>query len=290
MLKLQLKKTNTLLLLALTLFFVSCKKKKIVITDEDFQPPVAEFTWNSVPNAPTEVFFTNKSTIADSYRWSFGDGTSSTLANPPKVTYANTGTYEVMLTATYRGKSSIIKKNIVIAADPDQPVARFSYAYKNNKTYPPTTIILTNESVNSNFFEWQINGSTLNSTNPIGTEQMQCGTPGNYVVKLWAIKGGKRSAVFEETITLVADPNPIASFIPDGWITTRKVGEEVVFMNTSKNSDKWEWTFGTNGPPTITDEHAIVKFAAPGNYEVKLVAKKDNLISTPYKVTMKIIP
>ncbi|TKC07460.1 PKD domain-containing protein [Pedobacter frigoris] len=285
-----LKQTNILLPLTFILFCCACKKKKIVITEEEYQAPTVAFTWNTIPDNPNQVYFTNKSTKADSYRWSFGDGTTSTDPNPAKVTYSTPGTYEVMLTAVYRGKSSFVKKSIVIVADTDQPVARFSYAYKDNKTYPPTTIILTNESVNSNFFEWQINGSTVNSTNPIGTEQMQCSTPGNYTVKLFAMKGNKRSVVFEETIAIVADPNPIASFIPDGWISTRKVGEEVVFLNTSKNSNSWEWSFGTNGPTAITDEHAIVKFTNPGTYEVKLVAKRDQLTSAPYKVTMKIIP
>lgn len=283
------KKRGAFLFWLLTLLLFSCEKKKIIVIEEDIQPPIVAFNWSGAQNTPAEIIFNNQTVKADTYRWNFGNGVTSTAREPAKVRYTNAGAYQVSLTASYRGKPAFVKKNIIIVDDPNQPIARFSSAFKDNKSYPPTTVILTNESVNSNSFEWQLNGSTVNSTYDRGTEQMICSTPGKYIVKLWAMKEGKRSAVFEETITVEANPNPIASFIPDGWITTRKAGEEVVFFNTSKNSENWEWTFGNNGPAATTDQHAIVKFATPGNYVVKLIAKKGALPASTYQVTMKII-
>lgn len=288
--RLQWRKLKFRLLSLLVLFLFSCEKKKVTVIIEDTEAPTVAFNWSGGQNAPAEITFNNLTSKADSYRWNFGNGVTSTASQPAVVSYSNAGTYAVSLTATYRGKTAFIKKNIVIVADSEQPVAKFSSAFKDNKSYPPTTVVLTNESVNSDFFEWQINGKTINSTYDRGTEQMVCSTPGKYVVKLWAMKGNKRSAVFEETITVEANPNPIASFIPDGWVTTRKVGEEVIFFNTSKNSDSWEWTFGDNGPKASTDEHAFVRFTAPGTYTVKLIAKKGSLPPGFYQVNMKIIP
>ncbi len=51
------------------------------------------------------VQFTNQSSNADSYLWDFGDGQSSTEANPTHV-YASTGNFPVKLTATNRCKVS----------------------------------------------------------------------------------------------------------------------------------------------------------------------------------------
>lgn len=59
-------------------------------------PPVAGFTY--VLDGMT-VTFTNTSTLADSYNWDFGDGNSSTEANPVH-TYASNGIYYVTLTAS----------------------------------------------------------------------------------------------------------------------------------------------------------------------------------------------
>lgn len=61
--------------------------------------PVADFT--AVPvsgGAPLTVTFTNNSSYATGFLWSFGDGVTSTLVNPAH-TYTETGSYTVTLTA-----------------------------------------------------------------------------------------------------------------------------------------------------------------------------------------------
>jgi gliding motility-associated-like protein len=54
----------------------------------------------AIGSIPLVVSFTNTTAgTNNSYVWSFGDGTGSTLASPTN-TYTNAGTYTVMLTAT----------------------------------------------------------------------------------------------------------------------------------------------------------------------------------------------
>jgi len=64
-------------------------------------PPVAAFTATpTVGTSPLAVQFTSTSTGAPtSYLWEFGDGTTSTVANPSK-TYTSADTYTVSLTVT----------------------------------------------------------------------------------------------------------------------------------------------------------------------------------------------
>src|SRR5688500_17235929 len=67
------------------------------------QSPAASFTFS--PNqgcAPLNVQFTNTSTGAVSYQWTFGNGNSSTLANPSNI-YSLPGNYTVTLTAVSSG-------------------------------------------------------------------------------------------------------------------------------------------------------------------------------------------
>ncbi|RIV25293.1 PKD domain-containing protein [Fibrisoma montanum] len=77
--------------------------------------PVADFSYSPSSNliAPVNMNFTNLSTNASSYRWDFGDGTTSTVANPTKQ-FAKEGTYTVKLTATNANGSSEVSKNVVV--------------------------------------------------------------------------------------------------------------------------------------------------------------------------------
>lgn len=100
-----------------TLLFVACKK-------EETKTPVADFSYSyAYEKVDTfyyrdTVSFTNLSKDADTYLWSFGDGTTSTQESPRKsyqgvaVTDDYT-TFSVTLTASKNGKSSTKTKNIV---------------------------------------------------------------------------------------------------------------------------------------------------------------------------------
>jgi PKD repeat protein len=86
-------------------------------------PPTAAFSATPVSgNAPLEVQFTDASTAGSSpitaYAWSFGDGGTSTEANPSH-TYAQ-GTYTVRLTVTTAdGTDEEVKTALIsVAADP----------------------------------------------------------------------------------------------------------------------------------------------------------------------------
>jgi gliding motility-associated-like protein len=82
--------------------------------------PIASFT--AVPGipsgtlaVPTSVAFTNTSTLADSYLWNFGDGTTSTDQNPIHV-YQTKGNFTVTLTATSQGlcNNSVAKGKLIL--------------------------------------------------------------------------------------------------------------------------------------------------------------------------------
>jgi gliding motility-associated-like protein len=93
--------------LVITQGLCSSDAATFVVNTVDIIPvPVASFTANpSIPSTvyfPNGVTFTNTSTNADSYLWSFGDGTTSTDVNPVHY-YQKKGDYTVTLTATNQG-------------------------------------------------------------------------------------------------------------------------------------------------------------------------------------------
>jgi PKD repeat protein len=83
------------------------------------QIPIAKFLSSIDPAVPTgnSVLFSNQSTGNSlSYLWDFGNGTTSTLQDPPAVAYATTGSYLVKLTVTdtSTAKSSTVTNAILV--------------------------------------------------------------------------------------------------------------------------------------------------------------------------------
>jgi cyclophilin family peptidyl-prolyl cis-trans isomerase len=95
---------KTLLPILLGLLILSCGR------------PMAEF---HAPNekliAPSEVAFENKSKKAESYLWSFGDGTTSEEVAPTHK-YTSSGNYTVELVAKKGNKTNAVKKQVVVDA------------------------------------------------------------------------------------------------------------------------------------------------------------------------------
>lgn len=81
--------------------------------------PIADFTITPpTGTAPLTVSFTNTSTGSiTTWAWDFGDGTTSSVQNPPNKTYGTANTYTVSLTVTDSlGLSSTTTKALVVSA------------------------------------------------------------------------------------------------------------------------------------------------------------------------------
>ena len=84
-------------------------------------PPVADFTATPMNGyAPLEVNFTDESTTASDWLWSFGDGNTSTLQNPTH-TYVTVGTYTVTLTVSNSAGTDSKTKSITVLDAPPVP-------------------------------------------------------------------------------------------------------------------------------------------------------------------------
>jgi PKD repeat protein len=110
--------TRTILLLGFIALigFNACNKD-----DDDPKPenPIASFQYAISETNFFEVTFTNFSQNATSYTWNFGDGETSTEANPVHE-YAEAGTYEVVLTAKNDADASATFSQSIEITDPDE--------------------------------------------------------------------------------------------------------------------------------------------------------------------------
>lgn len=99
--------------------------------------PVADFSFviQRACNSPAmEVSFINASRNSDSYRWDFGDGTTSNEISPSK-TYYNSGDFQVTLTSRRGAASSLLQKELAIADnDGTGPMIALSYKRADNNS------------------------------------------------------------------------------------------------------------------------------------------------------------
>lgn len=88
-------------------------------------PPQAAFTASALTGeAPLNVVFQNQSTgETTSFQWNFGDGRTSTAANP-SIRYSQPGTYTVVLRANGVGGFTQASRDIVVTPDVTQPVVQ----------------------------------------------------------------------------------------------------------------------------------------------------------------------
>ncbi|KAA0255584.1 MAG: PKD domain-containing protein [Acidobacteria bacterium] len=131
--------------------------------------PVAAFTFAPTnPTAGEVVTFSNQSTGATSYAWSFGDGTTSTATSPSK-TYGAAGNYVVNLRAFNTYGSHDVSKTIAVSPPSGSPpTASFTFSPAN-----PTTgqvVSFRNESTGATSYLWNFgDGTTSTATNPTKT-------------------------------------------------------------------------------------------------------------------------
>ncbi|MEM6298476.1 MAG: PKD domain-containing protein [Bacteroidota bacterium] len=91
-------------------------ERTIAVAAPPADAPTADFTFSpDSPETGQTVQFTSTTTNANSLSWDFGDGTSSTDANPTHV-YDNEGSYTVTLTATGDGGTVTAERTISVQA------------------------------------------------------------------------------------------------------------------------------------------------------------------------------
>ncbi len=209
---------------------------------------------------PTKVSFKNLSTSQKpiTYNWDFGDGNTSTEANPV-YTYTNPGNFTVKLTATTSsGCTNSFTEMISIgtvkpdfALPTDECVNRL-LTFTNTSTPLPVSVL------------WDFgDGGTANTPN--STHAFK--NAGTYNVKMVADFGNCKSEIVHPVTIL-------NRATPDFQLATPLIGcslpATVQFKNTSSGAQSYQWLFGDGS--TSTDPNPVHTFTKAGSYNVTLIA------------------
>jgi PKD repeat protein len=184
-------------------------QKLRTVTVSQPAPPVAAFTFSPVsPVAGQQVSFVDQSTgVPTSYLWTFGDGTTSTSANPVKA-YAVAGTYTVTLQVSNSFGTNSASKQVPVSAPGSAPVASFTFSPASPQ--PGQAVQYTDTSTGGpTRWSWDFGDGTFSAEqNPAKTYSFA----GTLTVRLYVENAyGSNTTTRSITIASTANRPPVAA-------------------------------------------------------------------------------
>lgn len=240
--------------------------------------PTAAFTgaplFSCTP--PLATTFSNTSSNATSYLWLFGDGTTSTAANPTK-TYNSTGTYTVRLVAIgANGCADTLTRSAYVRIG--TPAGAIT-ANPSNGCAPATLSFqaASGTSIPVTSYSWNFGdggtgtGQSLPHTYTAG---------GTYTVVVTFTLNTGCTYTAQTTVQIGAKPNAAFTGAP----TTICAGQSVTFTNGTTGATSYAWSIG--GGTVSTATNPTIGFNQPGIYTVTLLASNNGCHDTEVVTNM----
>ena len=174
-----------------------------VVSNPSYIVPVTAFSATpTVGSMPLTVGFTDQSTGSPtSWKWTFGDGNTSTEKNPVHI-YNKSGRYSVTLTASNANGSNALTKSSYISVSSvlPAPVSKFSASPSSGSM--PLTVRFTDQSTGSpTSWKWTFgDGNTSTEKNPVHTYNKS----GRYTVTLTASNANGSNALTKSSYIAVS--------------------------------------------------------------------------------------
>lgn len=212
------------------------------------------------------VSFTDLSSGATAWQWTFGDGGTSTLQNPSYVYNTALGCFTVTLIASNNGCLSTMTRNNYVCVE--GTIASFT-ASPGVACATPAVFTFTNTSQGTDLVSyWNYGDGTLDTV----TDGMHTYTTlGTFAVQLISedtVTGCRDTATQQVTVS-----SPVGGFMVDtlGGCTPLTV----TFTDLTAGGATYQWDFGDGG--TSTAQHPLPHvYTASGNFMVTQVVRDAN--------------
>ena len=239
-----------------------------------FTIPTAYFSANDVCIG-TQTDFSNQTAMPSGggdYIWRFGDGKTSTLANP-SYKYGSSGVYDVHLVAISSAgckDSAIIGLNVF-----DKPNPSFTAA----DVCDGKALQFINTSSGTVSQTWNFgDGSNGSAFSPSRTYT----APGTYKVILTSKNANNCTNVFEGNVTVKTNPELVFS------ASNHCLGSEATFTNFSSGAASFTWRFGDGDSSKSTQ--ATHTYLNSGTYSIKLIGVSAKGCSVEQTKSIKVFP
>jgi gliding motility-associated-like protein len=240
--------------------------------------PSTAFTQSNIASCrvPLSVNFTNNSIGAISYLWNFGDGDTTSTANPIHI-YNQIGTYSVTLIAISDSGciDSLKKVDLIKIIPPNIKNLVGSFPYLGCSPYT------TNYSadIETNFpivlYEWNFGDGTgiINGINPVHTYA----DTGRYTITLvvTTANGCKDTLVVPNAVQLYLKPTANFAALPKSTCAKTAVN----FSDSSTGIiTEWLWYFGDGG--SATSQNPTYNYTDTGHFAITLIVSNNNCKDT----------
>ncbi|OQP49411.1 PKD domain-containing protein [Niastella populi] len=227
--------------------------------------PVASFTSDRTYSCsvPAAIQFTNTTSGSVNQRWDFGDGSTSTAANP-EHTYTSFGKYTVKLVVTGSNgcTDSVVKKEIIHVIRPQVQINNLPVKGCLPFTVPFTATVKVADPLVA--YRWDFgDGTGSTQAAPVKTYTQE----GSYTVKLviTTASGCTDSVVVRNGVEAASRPRA------DFTATPREVcrSQAIQFINQSSPADQWLWIYGDGGHST--EKQPSNRYGDTGYFKVTLI-------------------
>jgi gliding motility-associated-like protein len=226
-------------------------------------PKAAFYSDDSISCSNQSIRFTSLSTGPSlQSKWEFGDGQTSTVANPVHQ-YVLQSDYTISLRVTdqYGCKDSVSKPNYVSIHN---PVAQFSMS-DSVSTCPPLVVNFSNQSQHFISYEWDFGDGTKSALqNPIHFYTY----PGTYHPKLKVMSHG---GCIDTVMKNVVVRGPQGTFVYDD--DPACIPKQVNFVASTKDQVIFIWDFNDGETIVSGDSITTHNYTRMGDYLPKMILK-----------------
>ena len=240
-----------------------------------YPKPNIQFTTNTTSTCDVNTIFnfSDNTSGATSWYWSFGDG--STLQNQnPTHQYSSTGNYTLDLIVSNSNGciDTLTQSNYIHIGNSLVP----SFTVSDTNGCAPSSIHFNATTPNANSWSWDFGDG---STSSLKSPTHNYANPGLYTITLTVTtnSGCNGSVIKNQYIKLDAKPIPSFSLIQD----TGCAPFTVQTINNSIGANSYLWTFG-NTNSTLTNPTKT--YNVGGSYPISLIAISQNGCSDSIKV------
>lgn len=225
---------------------------------------VSNFSYSYSGN---DVVFTDKSQNSPtSWHWNFGDGTTSTEANPTHTYPPGDSTYNVTLTVSNAiGTDSITKKVVY----PNPNVVRADFDHSDNLL----DVTFTDKSKNAETWSWDFgDGNNSTDQNPTHTYAANGAYDVKLVITNSSILVGDTAISMDSVIKTLTVTNNSAVTIANFEYNVTAYNAQ--FTDKSVNAISWSWDFGDGA--TSNEQNPSHTYSSLNTYNVKLTVTGSN--------------
>jgi PKD repeat protein len=267
-------------LLLLYMPMAACKKEQEAPLTVDFSYTIVNDDFTS----PVKINFTNNTTGATHYKWTFtgGEPATSDKKDPGTVVFNPAGNCSITLEAWNNDNSNSKTVNIVV----DSSVTIQFEAVPKINDFAPAEVTITNTSTGGVSYKWTFEGGQPATSALKDPGVVKFATPGDHTITL-VMNNGRKDFTLTKKITLKPVLQAAFTINPSLEDNDYEAPLTATLSNQTISGLHWKWT--TTGGVIDNDTARVpsIFFATAGSYTITLTAgneKETKIIQQTIKV------